>query len=217
MVREPTRILLADDHNLVRRGLAIMITEQPSYQVVGEASDGLEAIRLAKELTPDLVLMDIHMPKCNGIEATRRITQEMPQVRVIMLTVSEDDADVYQAIKNGALGYLPKDVEPDEFFAMLDYAQNGGAALSPTLMARVLNKFQHPEKDRTSLNSLTPREMQVLEQVVAGLNNSEIGAALFISEHTVKIHVRNILRKLQVNNRIQAAALAVRQGLVPPE
>jgi DNA-binding NarL/FixJ family response regulator len=157
--------------------------------------------------------MDIHMPKCSGIEATRRIKQLMPHVRVVMLTVSEDDGDLFQAIRNGAQGYVPKDVEPEQLFSMLEYTQRGDAALSPSLMARVLSELRRQDASGTGQGALTERELEVLEQVVTGRNNKEIAATLSLSEHTVKILIRNILEKLHLRNRIQAAVHAVGHGL----
>jgi DNA-binding NarL/FixJ family response regulator len=214
---EPTRILLVDDHTLVRRGVAALFEDSSLFQIVGEAEDGLTAIKLAEELVPDLILMDIHMPKCNGIEATQRIKHLIPHVRVVMLTVSEDDADLFQAIKNGAQGYVSKDVNPEELFSVLESTQRGETALSPSLMARVLSELRRQDASDTVQEALTGRELEVLEEVVTGRNNKEIAATLCISEHTVKIHIRNILEKLHLQNRIQAAVHAVRHGLIELE
>jgi DNA-binding NarL/FixJ family response regulator len=215
---EPLRILLVDDHILFRKGLASLLASRPGVQVAGEAGDGLEAIDRARETRPDLILMDIGMPNCNGLEATRCIKCEMPGVQIIMLTVSDDDQDLFAAIKWGAQGYLLKNMEPGELFDMLDGARRGEAAISGVLAAKILQEFREPGQDVSqqaeARDELTPREIDVLEQIVQGVSNKEIAVALSISENTVKIHLRNILEKLHLQNRIQAAVYAVREGLV---
>ena len=215
---KPLRILLVDDHILFRKGVAAVLGSHSDLQIVGEAGDGLEAIARARETVPDVILMDVNMPQCTGLEATRAIKQEMPHVRIIMLTVSENDRDLFTAIKNGADGYLLKDLEPGQLFEMLDAVRRGEAAVSGVLAAKILNEFRRPEKDSNPLNGakndLTNREIQVLELIVQGETNKEIATALSIAEDTVKIHLRNILEKLHLQNRIQAAVYAVRQGLV---
>jgi DNA-binding NarL/FixJ family response regulator len=215
---EPLRILLVDDHILFRKGLASLLSSRLGVQVVGEAGDGLEAIARARETRPDLILMDIGMPGCNGLEATQRIKCEMPGVQIIMLTVSDDDQDLFAAIKGGAQGYLLKNMEPGELFEMLEGARRGEAAISGVLAAKILQEFRAPAQDLSqpaeASDELTPREIEVLEQVVQGVSNKEIAVALSISENTVKIHLRNILEKLHLQNRIQAAVYAVREGLV---
>jgi DNA-binding NarL/FixJ family response regulator len=215
---EPLRILLVDDHILFRKGLASLLASRPGVQVAGEAGDGLEAIDRARETRPDLILMDIGMPNCNGLEATRCIKCEMPGVQIIMLTVSDDDQDLFAAIKWGAQGYLLKNMEPGELFDMLDGARRGEAAISGVLAAKILQEFRQPGQDASqqaeARDELTPREIEVLEQIVQGVSNKEIAVALSISENTVKIHLRNILEKLHLQNRIQAAVYAVREGLV---
>lgn len=213
------RILLVDDHILFRKGVAAVISSHPDLQVVGEAGDGFEAIERARETVPDVILMDVNMPQCTGLEAAKFIKQEMPHVRIIMLTVSETDHDLFTAIKNGAEGYLLKNLEPSQLFEMLDCVRRGEAAVSGSLAAKILNEFRRPQKDSNSpsgtRNDLTSRETQVLELIVQGQTNREIAAGLSIAEDTVKIHLRNILEKLHLQNRIQAAVYAVRQGLVP--
>jgi DNA-binding NarL/FixJ family response regulator len=213
---EPMRILLVDDHTLIRRGLGALLASRKTFQVVGEASDGLEAIERAREIMPDLILMDVHMPRCTGPEATRAIKREMPHVKIVMLTVSDEDKDLFEAIKSGAQGYLLKNLEPEQLFGLLEQAQRGEAALSRSMMARILEEFQRPGQTETGQEALTERELEVLRLVVEGATNAEIGEALVITEHTVKIHLRNILEKLHLQNRVQAAVYAVREGLVPP-
>jgi DNA-binding NarL/FixJ family response regulator len=213
---EPLRILLVDDHTLIRRGLAALLAGRENLRVVGEASDGLEAMELARETMPDLILMDVHMPRCTGPEATRAIKREMPHVKIVMLTVSDEDRDLFEAIKSGAQGYLLKNLEPEQLFQLLEQTQNGEAALSRTMMARILDEFQIAGQLQAGQQELTERELEVLRLVVEGATNPEISEALVITEHTVKIHLRNILEKLHLRNRVQAAVYAVREGLVPP-
>jgi DNA-binding NarL/FixJ family response regulator len=215
---EPLRILLVDDHILFRKGVASLLASRPGLEVVGEAGDGVEAIARAKEMVPDVILMDIGMPKCSGLEATRLIKREMPHVKIIMLTISDDDRDLFAAIKNGAEGYLLKNLEPYQFFDMLEGIRRGEVAISGVMAAKILQEFRQPDpslaQPSEARDELTPREIEVLEQVVQGASNREIAVALSISENTVKIHLRNILEKLHLSNRIQAAVYAVRQGLV---
>lgn len=212
------RMLLVDDHVLFRKGLAALLATRPGIQVVGEASDGLEALAVAHDLLPDVILMDIHMPKCSGLEATRRIKRELPHVKIVMLTVSDDDQDLFEAIKSGAQGYLLKDLEPNQLYNLLENISGGDVPLSGTIAAKILKVFtrsdlgspQQPEV----IDELTTREISILQLVAEGKTNREIASDLYISENTVKIHLRNILEKLHLQNRIQAAVYAVRQGLV---
>ena len=215
---EPLRILLADDHVLFRKGVGTVLASRPGVEVVGEASDGLEAIALARETMPDIILMDIAMPGCNGLEATRQIKHEMPYVKVVIITVSDDDKDLFEAIKCGAQGYLIKDLKTHQLFDVIEGVVKGEAFLSGAIAAKILQEFRQPAEDiirrSTAIDTLTNRETEVLELVVEGRANREIATALFISESTVKNHLRNILDKLHLQNRIQAAVYAVREGLV---
>jgi DNA-binding NarL/FixJ family response regulator len=217
-MNEPLRVLLVDDHILFRKGVEAVLASRPGVEVVGEASDGLEAISLAREAMPDIILMDIAMPNCNGLQATRQIKREMPHVQIVMLTVSDHDEDLFEAIKCGAQGYLIKDLKATQLFNALEAIARGEAPLSSAIAAKILQEFRRPaaeqrqEQDVTDL--LSPREIEVLELVVEGRSNSEIATALVISESTVKNHLRNILEKLHLRNRIQAAVYAVRRGLV---
>ncbi len=212
------RILLVDDHVLFRRGIAALLATRQNLQVVGEAVDGLEAIVAARELIPDLILMDIHMPKCDGLEATRRITKELPHVKIVMLTVSDDDQNLFEAIKSGAHGYLLKDLEPYQLFDLLDSISRGETPLSGAMATKIYNEFTQPiqgsTKKQETGEELTNREIEILQLIVEGMTNKEIASTLVISENTVKIHLRNILLKLHLKNRIQAAVHAVRQGIV---
>jgi DNA-binding NarL/FixJ family response regulator len=219
---EPLRILLVDDHVLFRKGLVTLLETQDNLQVVGEAGNGLEGIAQARELLPDIILMDVNMPECDGIEATRRIKQEMPHIHIVMLTVSEEDEDLFRAIKNGAKGYLLKNLEPQSLFERLSGISHGESPISGLMATKILNEFKHPQQsviDETKpVDALTPREIEVLRQVVLGKTNKDIATVLNITENTVKIHLRNILEKLHAQNRIQAAVHAVTKGLVeePP-
>jgi DNA-binding NarL/FixJ family response regulator len=217
------RILLVDDHVLFRKGVAALLSGRKNIQIVGEAGDGLEAIKVARDTLPDVILMDIEMPKCDGLEATRRIKREMPHVTIIILTVSDDDQYLFDAIKIGAQGYLLKDLDPHQLYNMLESISLGEAPLSGVIAAKIIKEFSQPKKGTSEgmdiEEDLTARESEILNLVVEGMTNKAIASALNISENTVKIHLRNILEKLHLQNRIQAAVYAVRQGLVdePPE
>jgi DNA-binding NarL/FixJ family response regulator len=212
------RVLLADDHALFREGLAGIINAQPDMQVVGEASDGLEAFVKAQELKPDLILMDVQMPGMDGIEAVRQVKQVLPETIIVMLTVRGDDDMLFEALKNGAQGYLLKEIRSQTLLEMLRGALQGEAAISPNLAARVLSEFRRlskggaPEKEDD--NGLTEREQQVLVEASNGATDKEIAAALNISLNTVKTHIRNILSKLHVSTRREAAKVAKSKGLV---
>lgn len=212
------RILLVDDHILFRKGMASLLDMRDDLQVVGEASDGNEGIKAARELIPDLILMDVNMPNCNGMEATRMIKKEMPHVKIVMLSASEEDQDLFEAIKVGAQGYLLKDLEPYQLYDLLQSLSRGETPLSGTMATKILREFSKPEKEKTVTveyeEALTDREVGILKLVAEGLTNKEISEKLVISENTVKIHLRNILEKLQLKNRIQAAVYAVRQGMM---
>ena len=210
------RILVADDHSLFRDGIASLLSAW-GHDVVGQARDGEEAITLADRLDPELILMDVRMPICNGVEATRRIKTSRPQTRIVMLTVSEDEDDLFGAIKAGAQGYLLKDLESPQLRRMVDAAARGEAAITPATAARILAEFARREQPLPAPpDRLTERETDVLRLVTEGLRNKEIAGRLGISENTVKFHLKHILDKLQAQSRAEVAARAVREGLVPP-
>ena len=209
---------MADDHSLFREGLAGIIASQPDMLVVGEANDGLEALVKAQELKPDLILMDVQMPGMSGLDAAKQIKQVLPETIIVMLTVRDDDEKLFEALKNGAQGYLLKEIRSQDMLAMLRGAMAGEAALSPTLAGRVLTEFRRLSKNgvirQDDDSGLTDREQQVLLRVAEGATDKEIAEALTISLNTVKSHIRNILSKLQVSSRREAAKLAKEKGLV---
>ena len=214
----PTTVLVVDDHALFRDGLTALISRWDDFVVVGTAADGAEAIRLARQLRPGLILMDVRMEPVGGVEATAAITAADPDVRVVMLTMSSLGEDVYQALRNGAHGYLSKDERADRLHEYLAGLMRGEAARSSTIAARVLAEFGLPGGSGTPIppahERLTHRERDVLRFLVDGLSNEEIAQQLFLSEATVKKHLGSIMTKLHVRNRVQVAVFGVRQGIV---
>lgn len=216
----PIKVLVADDHTLFRQGLIRILQEFEQVQVVGEASNGQEALTRVAALRPDVVLMDLNMPVMSGSEATRRIFAQHPQVRVIMLTVSSREEDLFEAIKAGAQGYLLKNAQTAELVAAIQQVHAGEAIVAPPMAARLVEEFRQlaqrvPVRPDTALPaSLSEREAEVLRLVAQGLANKEIAQRLGLSEHTVKSHLRNILDKLHLRSRAHAAAYAVQTGLV---
>ena len=208
----PEKFLLADDNTLLRSSLAKLIGLWRSGAVIEEASNGREALEKARRLRPDIILMDIRMPECDGIGATRLIKAELPDTKIIMLTVSEEEEDLFEAISSGAHGYLLKNMRPDELFEMLEGALSGEAVVAPSMAQRILGAFVTQAHRRTELGAdqadLSPREVEVLELASQGATNKEIADKLFISVGTVKNHVHNILEKLHLKNRAQIAAYA---------
>lgn len=216
----PHRILLADDHDLFREGLASLISSQEDLMVAGQAVDGLEAYSLARELRPQLIVMDIHMPVCDGLEATRLIRSEWPEARILILTVHDEDEKLFEAIKAGASGYLLKSTNSTDFLRAVRGALAGEAPLPPKLATRLLEEFARlakrpdPASSPSEASDLTQRELEVLQLIATGASDKDIAAQLTLSLHTVKTHVRNILSKMQAANRHQAAILAEREGWI---
>jgi DNA-binding NarL/FixJ family response regulator len=215
MRMQPTKVLIVDDHALLRRGVRNTIEPEEDFEVVGEAEDGAEALAKAKELKPDLILMDISMPHGNGLETLSAIKKELPDVKIIMLTVHDKDENLLEAIKRGAEGFLSKNVRAKALLDSLRGAMRGEAAISRHMAGKILKEFARLAKieAKKASGQLTPREKEVLEKLSEGLSNREIGLSLCISENTVKVHVKNILRKLHLQNRTEAAAYAQRWGL----
>ena len=213
------KVIIADDHALFRDGLRSLL-EAHGTDVLAEARNGQEAVELARLHRPDVVLMDLDMPVMNGLDATRLISAELQDVRVVVLTASEDDADLFEAVKSGARGYLPKNLEARELFGFLEGVLKDEPALTPNLARKVLGEFAKgpaPEPEEPAGGALTDRERDVLDLLVQGVtSNRELAERLFVSENTVKYHLRNILYKLHLKNRAQVVAYAMRHGLVDP-
>jgi len=218
---EPVRVLVVDDHALFRRGIVTVLTNQENISVVGEAVNGLEALEKAAELAPDVIVMDLNMPQCSGLEATQALQAKMPQVNILVLTVSDNEADLFAAIKFGATGYILKNTEPEELVQAIHHIAQGGVIISPVMAIKLLAEFMSSGADARAKKTadeeanLSPREDEVLRLVAQGATNKEIAESLYISENTVKTHLRNIMDKLHLANRSQAAAYAVKRGLVP--
>ena len=214
---EQLRVVIADDHDLFRTGLRNLLEEQ-GVQIVGEAATGAEAVRSVREIAPDIVVMDLNMPGMGGVEATRHIAAIAPLTRVVVLTISDEDADVLDAIMAGACGYLLKDSSIHELLAGIEAASRGESLISPRIAAQVLQRVRatstQPEIANTIRAELSEREIEVLKLIANGKDNALIAAELHISPKTVKNHISNILMKLQIDNRIQAAVYAVRSGIV---
>ncbi len=215
--QEDLRVLLVDDHDLFRTGLRNLLEEQGGLSVLGEAANGADAVRLVRELAPDVVVMDLNMPEMSGVEATRHIATLSPLTRVIVLTISDEDADVMDAIVAGACGYLLKDASIEDVVTGIRSAAVGASLISPTIAAKVLQRVRAATPDTELAESigteLSDRELEVLKLIASGKDNGQIAAELVISPKTVKNHISNILMKLQIQNRIQAAVYAVRSGL----
>ena len=211
------RVLLADDHPLFRDGVAALLRTR-GFDVVGEAGDGVEALEMTRQLHPDLILMDIQMPRLDGLMATRLITTETPEARVIMLTVSEEDENLFEAIKSGAQGYLLKNTDTQTFFELLTGVSRGEAPMSRQLAGKILREFarkmtgeKQPDEHE---GELSEREKDVLRLVAEGLTNRDIGGRLNLSENTIKYHLKNIMQKLHLKNRAQAVAFALSSGML---
>ena len=215
----PTRVVIVDDHVLYRRGLDLVLSSEPDIEVVGEADSGQSAIAAVEEHRPDVVVLDVRMPRMNGIEACEAIKARYPHTQIIMLTTSDDEQDLFDAVRAGANGYLLKDVPPEEVVSGIRTLRSGGSLVSPTMAASLMRQFAclaRNEGDGAVPTGarLTEREREVLVHVARGMGNREIAKSLFISENTVKNHVRSILEKLQLHSRVEAAMYAVRERLV---
>lgn len=217
---DAVRVVIADDHVLYRRGLQLVMSQEEGIEIVGEAADGEEAVALAIELVPDVVLMDVRMPRTSGIQACKQITEHVGSARILMLTMSDDEADLFEAVKAGASGYLLKDLPGEEVAASIIAVHRGQSLISPPMASKLLAEFaalsrrQHDTTGVVAAPRLTDRELEVLKLVARGMANKEIARELFISENTVKNHVRNILEKLQLHSRMEAAMYAVREKLL---
>ncbi len=217
----PIKVMLVDDHVLFRKGVEALLTAHADFDVVGEASNGKEAVENVASCEPDIILMDIDMPICSGLDAVKMIKSEMPHVHIVMLTVSDDDQDLFNAIKNGAGGYLLKNLEPRDLYEMLHGILRGEAPITGIMASKILEELRSPQPtskpEAERQNELTEREVEALKLIAEGLSNKEIAETLSITENTVKVHVRTILEKLHLSNRVQAAVYAVKEGLLDPE
>jgi DNA-binding NarL/FixJ family response regulator len=215
---EPIRVLVVDDQELFRRGLTMLLAIEPGIEVIGEAGDGVEGTTLATTAAPDVILLDIRMPKRSGIEACLAIKDAVPSAKIIMLTVSDEEADLYEAVKSGAAGYLLKDSSIEEVAQAVRVVADGQSLISPSMAVKLIDEFKQmsrPEREHVPGGlRLTERELEVLRLVAKGMNNREIARQLYISENTVKNHVRNILEKLQLHSRMEAVMYAVREKLL---
>ena len=213
----PVRVLVVDDQELFRRGLIMLLSGDTDIEVVGEASDGITATELAVKTAPDVILLDVRMPRRTGVEACRGIKEAVPSAKIIMLTVSDEEADLYESVKNGASGYLLKDSSIEEVAQAIRVVNEGQSLISPSMAVKLIDEFKQmskPEREQGPALRLTDRELEVLRLVAKGLNNREVAKELFISENTVKNHVRNILEKLQLHSRMEAVMYAMREKLL---
>lgn len=217
MSTSPITVLVVDDHTVVRRGLVALLNTEPGLQVVGEAANGLEAVAQAEALTPRVILMDLVMPVMDGVEATTRIVAQRPEAQILVLTSFGSDANLFPAVKAGAVGYLLKDTSPEDLVKAIRRTAAGESSLNPGVARRLLRELAHEEHPAPQGEALSPRELDVLQLVAHGLGNEAIGRRLFISEATVRTHVSNILAKLGLSNRTQAALYALRQGIAAIE
>jgi len=219
MGERPIRVLLVDDHVVVRKGLRALLDREAGIEVTGEAEDGEQAVRAAERLRPDIILMDLEMPGGGGIEATRRITETRPDMKVVVLTSHASEEDVFPALKAGALGYLLKHSAPEEVLQAIRQAYRGETVLHPAIARMVLQELHRPPaaKQAKTTDPLSEREVEILRLIARGMSNQEIAERLFVGEATVRSHVSAILRKLQLASRTQAALYALRAGLAPLE
>ena len=220
---EKLKVLLVDDHHMFLLGIQSIVSEDEMIEVVGEAYNGEEAYEKTKELRPDIVVMDLNMPVCDGLEALKRIKADMPEVRVIILTVNDREENLFEALRYGASGYLLKNILPQELNTFIHMVHRGESSLSGTMASKIFKYFCEQEeemhylgkaKDQKEIGVLTQREKEILQEVIHGATNREIAKNLFISENTVKNHIRNIMDKLHINNRVQVATYALQHGLL---
>lgn len=209
---EPIRVLIVDDHQLSRKGIATVLADDEQFEIVGEAVNGEDALAKAIDLMPDLILMDIRMPRMNGIETTRRIKSELPYVKIVMLSVSNDPADFFEAIKSGAQGYLLKEMDVRHWLEYLRAVMADDAPVSRVLASALLQEFTNMATPKEPVNNLTAREYEVLRAVAQGLSNRQVAEQLHVTESTIKNHLRNIMAKLHLRNRTQLAAYAYGKG-----
>ena len=214
---KPVRILVVDDENVVREGFVTILSLQPDMEVVGEAQDGIQALQVARKTKPDVVLLDMRMPKQDGLETIPKLKQLLPDIRILVLTSFAESDRVYQAIKSGALGYLLKDATRNQLLEAIRDVADGKASLLPSIAMKVIHEIDHPEELSYTADPLTPRELEVLRLIARGMSNKEIATALFVNDRTVAKHVSSILEKLQLANRTQAALYANREGLAGPQ
>jgi DNA-binding NarL/FixJ family response regulator len=217
--QDKLRVMVVDDHALFRRGLQMVLDQEGDLELVGEAADGAEAVERAQELMPDVVLMDVRMPRRSGIEAARELKDVLPHAKILMLTISDDEADLYDAIKAGASGYLLKEIPIEEVADAIRSVWAGQSRISPSMASKLLSEFatmskRADEPRAVPAPKLTDRELEVLQLVAQGMNNRDIAKQLFISENTVKNHIRNILEKLHLHSRMEAVAYGIREGVI---
>jgi DNA-binding NarL/FixJ family response regulator len=218
----PIRVLVVDDHTLFRKGIVSLLSSEDGFEVVGEAEDGFQALERAQALMPDLILMDLSMPRCDGLEATRRLKAAFPYLTIVILTALEDDQNLFEAVRFGAQGYLLKKIEPQALFANLRGVVRGEASISRLMAGKLLGEFNRQANRPAAPGGrpeLSPREKEILGHVAQGKSNKEIATNLAIAENTVKNHLKNILEKLHLENRVQAATFALREGFAsePPK
>ncbi len=211
---ENITVLMVDDNELFREGVVSLLSRRAGITIVGQAQDGYQALIMARQLQPRLILMDVEMPGCDGVQATRLIKAELPHINIIMLTVSEEDKNLFSAVKAGAKGYLIKDVRVDELLKAIVTVNRGEAVISPSMAVKLLDEFNRVRENKPDSQLLSKREQEVLILVATGVTNREIAEKLVVTESTIKVHLHNILEKLHLRNRQHAVAYAIEKGLV---